>query len=161
MGQEITRALELFNSPVEVGLRCLLIINQKRRVNLEQLVMFDYLCLNTNDFDGPPSIHAPVPHRSVQILVRREMIKTGLRLLISKELVSIVNLKSGLYYSKTKLTSLFLNHLTSEYRMDYQNRLEWVLTNYGNWSEEKLGKFINSNNDKLGGALATESNYTN
>jgi hypothetical protein len=160
MGEE-RRPLELYNSPIEVGLRCLMIIKHKRSVSLEQLIIYDYLCLNTHDFNGPQSLHAAIPHRSVQVYVRREIIKKGLKLLISKELATVKGLKSGINYRPTKLTPLFLEHLTSEYKSEYEEKLKWVLKEFGQLSETKLRKVINSNMESWGGELETESNYIN
>lgn len=160
MGEE-KRAIELYNSPIEVGLRCLIIISHKRSVNLEQLIIFDYLCLNTHDFNGPKSLHAAIPHRNIQVYVRREIIKKGLKLLVTKQLATIKSLKSGINYRPTKLTPLFLEHLSSEYKSKYEEKLMWVLEEFGQWSETKLKKFIDCNMDSLGGELATESNYIN
>ena len=91
MGEE--RRLELFNSSIESALRCLIIIEKMKPVSLEMLVIYDYLCLNTEDFGGPNSLHAPVPNRNVQILVRRKIIKDDLKILIAKELINVKPLK--------------------------------------------------------------------
>jgi hypothetical protein len=135
----------IFNSPTESALRTLLIIDEVKSLNIDKLIIFDYLCLNTEDFNGPSSIHAPVPNRNVQILIRREVIKDGLKILVAKELVKVKAQKTGIFYAKSPLTTLFLSHMTSAYKTRLHERVKWVTENFGEWSETKLKKFVKEN----------------
>jgi hypothetical protein len=155
MGEE--RKVELFNSPIETALRSLVIIQKFKSVSLDSLVIYDYLCINSKDFDGPESLHVPVPNRNVQILVRRQLIQNGLQLLIAKDLINIKPLKGGLYYSSNKSTSLFTSHLSTEYKFRLEERVNWVFEKYGDWSETKLKKFVDVNIENWGNEISMES----
>lgn len=154
MGEE--RKLELFNSSIESALRCLIIIDKMKPVNLDMLTIFDYLCLNSKDFGGPDSLHAPVPNRNVQILVRRKVIEEGLKILIAKELVNVKPLKGGIYYTSNKSTKLFVGYLESDYKNQLYIRLEWVYENFGDWSEVRLKKFVDENIEHWGEEISLE-----
>jgi len=147
-----------FNSSIEVGLRSLLILKHAQSaLSLERLITYDYLCLNTADINGPSSLHAPVPHRSVQLFVRRGIIQDGLKLLIAKGLVGVDYVADGIHYAATELTDPFLKHLDTSYRHEFEKRAEWVVAKFSSMSEEELRSYININLDKWGGELTEES----
>lgn len=154
MGEE--RKIELFNSAIESALRSLIIIKKLKSVNLDKLIIYDYLCLNTKDFNGPNSLHAPIPNRNVQILIRRKMIQEGLKILIAKELINVKPLKTGMFYSSNKSTELFSEYLNSEYKKEFTLRVEWVVQNFIDWSDAKLMKFVNENIENWGNEISLE-----
>lgn len=152
--------IELFNSPLETALRTLLIVNKMKKVSLDGLIIYDYLCLNTNDFNGPSSIQPPIPNRNVQILIRREVIKEGLKILVSKELVDVKFMKGGIFYSHSKLTKLFLEHMNSEYKSKVQDRVDWVHEQFAEMSESKLKKFVFDRIENWENEITSQTNNT-
>ncbi|MEP5339442.1 MAG: ABC-three component system middle component 2 [Algibacter sp.] len=156
------RKIELFNSDVEVGMRALLIINNvKGSIDLDRLLVYDYLCLHTYDFGGPESLHPAIPNRNVELVIKSERISKGLRLLITKELINVRLLKKGIYYSKNKLTNSFLNYVKSSYRYDYEIRVKWVLDNFSSLSDNKLKLFVEENMGKWVNEFSTETEAFN
>lgn len=143
---EVKNDIRLFNSPIEAGMRLLLIINQvSGSVDIDRLAIYDYLALNTKDFDGPDSLHPSLPGRSMGYVVRRELLADGISILISKGLIKVKPLKKGLYFSKSELTKPFLEYMKSEYRFDFEDRAEWVVKNFGDLTDIRLKKVIDSN----------------
>ena len=69
-----------FNSPLETGIRSLavLVAAYPEPFDLERLVEMDYLVVHSGDADGPYSLHAPLPMRAGELLVRRGLIEKGL-----------------------------------------------------------------------------------
>lgn len=155
MGEEI-RTIELFNTPVESALRSLLIINEMKTLSLDQIILYDYLCLNSGDFNGPPSIHAPIPNRNVQILIRRQIIKEGLKVLISKELISVKPLKTGMFYTCNKLTQPFISAMVSNYKIKLSERVTWAAVQFKGWPESKLRKYLDINIENWKDEITTE-----
>lgn len=80
-----TNAIHPFNSAVECGLRSLVILEQAfpRDYDLQRLVFYDYLLVHSGDANGPESIHPATPHRSGEVLVKRQILEQGLLLMIS------------------------------------------------------------------------------
>ena len=78
-----------FNSALETGVRTLaiLIACYPTAHDLGRLVQYDYLTVHSGDANGPPSLHPPLPLRSGELLVRRGLIESGLRLMMSRSLV--------------------------------------------------------------------------
>jgi len=63
----------LFNTPIESGLRTLILlaVAAPEGCDLARLVIYDYLLVHSSDVDGgPESIHPPSLFRSGEFLVR-------------------------------------------------------------------------------------------
>ena len=86
---EPTQAVQTFNSPIETGMRALILLAESypQQLDLQRILEFDYIMVHTGDVDGPPSIHPALPLRSGELLVRRQLIERGLLLMISRGLV--------------------------------------------------------------------------
>ena len=63
---------EPFNSPFEAGVRSLAILVAAfpEAYDLQRLVEMDYLVVHSGDVNGPASLHAPLPMRAGELLVR-------------------------------------------------------------------------------------------
>lgn len=134
-----------FNSPLEIGLRALFLLDafSGTFISTQQLVYFDYLMVHSGDVDGGPnSLHAPVPNRTGEWLVRREVLETGLGILIQHELATLICGKDGIYFQASDLTHPFIRHFTGEYAENLKSRALWVKTRFGTFSELELSKFM-------------------
>jgi hypothetical protein len=154
--------IKVFNSPLEIALRLLLIIskNGEKGISLDRLVIYDYLIINSGDIDGAPnSIHPALPNRSSQLLVKRELIKKSLQILLSKELLTLKYLKEGILYSPTKLSIPFINYFESDYFVEINNRVEWILNHFDNTTNKQLDKYIKTNLNKWGSEFVNESYF--
>lgn len=109
MSNEYIKTQHLYNTPVEIAARLLIIINELRSENADQekLMYLDYLSLHTGDVGGEISVHAPIPNRGVQVYSKSELIKSSLTLLLSKELIDFISSEDGFVYSKNELTEAF------------------------------------------------------
>lgn len=151
----------LFNTPLETGLRSLVILEKlaPNTSDLQRLVYFDYLVVHSADIDGgPASLHAPVPHRSGEIIVRRNLVERGLNLMISRELAKRHFLNSGIAYGITELTSPFLSHFQSQYFENLRTRASWLSNKFQNTSDDQLKSFVDGNLDKWGAEFSKQKN---
>ena len=85
----MAEAVQTFNSPIETGVRALILLAESYpdQLDLQRILEFDYIMVHTGDVDGPPSIHPALPLRSGELMVRRQFIERGLMLMISRGLV--------------------------------------------------------------------------
>src|SRR4051812_3457103 len=123
------RNTTVFNSPLEIGLRVLYILNElyPKGCDLQRLVYYDYILVHSKDVpDGPESIHPNTPHRSSEILVKRELVKKALTLMNSKQLIKSIFDLSGILYSATELTLPFLKYNNSEYAIALSKVSSWL-----------------------------------
>lgn len=119
----------VFNSPLEAGVRSLALLTASfpDSIDLHKLVELDYLVVHSGDVGGPPSLHAPLPLRAGELLVRQDLVKAGLHLMISKGLVDSVVGEDGFSYIATESSSPFIKMLTSEYSLNLIERANWAI----------------------------------
>jgi hypothetical protein len=149
-----------FNGPLEIGLRTIVILNEvyPEAYSLERLVIFDYLVVHSDDIDGgPEGLHPQTPHRSGELLVRRNAIQKGLYLYMSRNLVERRYHSSGIVYTATEHTGAFLDTLEAEYTYALRDRAVWLVNRLGAMANTKLDEFISSHIDKWGAEFEMES----
>lgn len=80
MSEDYRSNVTVFNSALETGVRSLVILvaNFPAALDLQRLVDFDYLVVHSGDLDGPESLHPPLPLREGELLVRRNIIESGI-----------------------------------------------------------------------------------
>lgn len=155
-----SKDLSLYNRPIEFGLRTLFILDliYPEKLDLQRLIYYDYLIIHSEDVPGgPPSIHPPYPHRSAEILIKREPLRKGLELMRSRNIVDISFEKEGIYYSANALTKPFLKLLKSEYSKSLSLVSSWVIKSFGSMNSKELESYINENLDKWGGEFTNEA----
>lgn len=150
---------KIFNTPLEIGLRVLAILNShsSNSMDVERLMYFDYLSLNTGDIGGEESLHAPVPNRGVQVFARKDLIQRGIAILLSKELIDVQATKFGFNYTVNKNGEKFLSYFDSEYYQLLVTRIAWVVKNFAGFSNEELRGFIREKLQEWGGDFLTDS----
>jgi len=133
-------AVQTFNSPIETGMRALILLAAAfpAQLDLQRLLEYDYMMVHTGDVDGPPSIHPALPLRSGELLVRRQLIERGLMLMISRGLVSRHATEKGFMYHAEDDAGPFLDALSAEYLNDLKNRAEWVVDRFRGISDQEI-----------------------
>ncbi len=121
-----------FNSPLETGIRSLaiLVAAHPDTFDLERLVEMDYLVVHSGDAGGPESLHAPLPMRAGELLVRRGLIEKGLLLMMSRNLVQRIPADDGFNYLAGEAASPFLASLTAGYSKMLKERAQWAVNRF-------------------------------
>lgn len=129
-----------FNSPLETGIRSLTILAaaHPETLDLQRLVEMDYLVVHSGDADGPESLHAPLPLRAGELLVRRGLIEKGLLLMMSRRLVQRIPTSDGFTYVAGEAAAPFLAALTSAYMRKLRERAAWVTKRFEDVSTEEI-----------------------
>ncbi len=142
--------LSTFNSPLETGVRSLVLLTTAypASYDLQHLVSFDYLIVHSGDVDGPDSLHPPIPFRSGELLVRRNLVEKGLLLMISRGLISRNFGSSGIEYQAEDIAGPFIDALNTPYLVKLKKRANWVCDRFRNVSPEELENFIKKIFDK-------------
>jgi hypothetical protein len=137
---ESRQAVLTFNSPIETGVRALILLAESypNDLDLQRILEFDYIMVHTGDVDGPPSIHPALPLRSGELLVRRQLIERGLMLMISRSLVSRHATEKGFTYLAEDNAGPFLDSLTAEYLTELKDRAAWVIERFRNMSDHNI-----------------------
>jgi hypothetical protein len=130
-----------FNSPLETGVRSLSILVAAFPLlfDLQRLVELDYLVVHSGDANGPDSLHAPLPLRAGELLVRRELIANGLLLMMSRNLVVRTPSPVGIEYGASDAAAPFLMMLESDYSLRLRERAQWAVQEFGSLSSDEIG----------------------
>lgn len=152
------RSTRPFNSPLEVGLRALFLLDAcaPTKVDLQRLVTFDYLAVHSADAGGPPSLHPDLPFRGGEWLVRRQMVQAGLDLMFAKEIVEKSLAAQGIVYAATDLTTAFLSHLSSNYSENLRTKARWVSANFAGIPDDTLAAFMGQRVGQWGAEFTRE-----
>ena len=146
---------KLFNSPLECGLRSLILLTHAHPLScdLQRLVFLDYLLIHSGDADGPDSIHPPTPSRSGEFIVRRELTEKGLMLMLSRKLIEREPRAAGFYYKANNNSVVFLDTLETPYIQSLREVADWVIEEFGSMTDKKLETFFRQNMDRWGSEL--------
>ncbi|NFL85838.1 hypothetical protein FDB24_02100 [Clostridium botulinum] len=139
--------IKIFNSPEEVGVRILFILDvYQRKMSSQRIMYYDYFSLHLNDIDNTyESLHPDNPNHSSEIAVRRDLIKKALNLMIEKGLISIKYLKTGIYYQKNQLTTSFVDLFENGYAIQLKKNIKVVDEKFLNYSDKQIYEYINKN----------------
>ncbi len=137
---ETTATVQTFNSPIETGVRALILLAESypAQLDLQRILEFDYMMVHTEDVNGPPSIHPAVPLRTGELLVRRHLIERGLMLMISRGLISRHATPGGFTYQAEDDAGPFLDSLTAEYIDALKDRAAWVVDRFSGLSDQDI-----------------------
>lgn len=135
-----------FNSPLEVGLRslALLVAGYPRVFDLNQLLLFDFIVIHTEQFGGIPNLHPENRYHNTELLVRRPIILEGLRLFTAKGLIEPKVMDTGFSYTAGDSSQFFLTALSSNYINALNERCDWVIEKYGEYTYSQLRIEINN-----------------
>jgi hypothetical protein len=137
------RLPQLFNGPIEVGLRALTLLVETfpRGLDLQRLVTLDHMLVHSGDVPGgPQSLHPPSPLRAGEVAVRRTLVESGLRLYMARDLISRSLVQEGIIYSAVDGAAGFIDVLRSPYVDSLRERARWVCDSTGSLPDEKLGE---------------------
>lgn len=134
-----------FNSALETGIRTLaiLVASYPKAHDLGRLVQYDYLTVHSADAGGPASLHPPLPLRSGELLVRRGLVQAGLRLMISRSLVSREPHTQGILYRAEEAAGSFLDNMRSPYIVELRDRAAWVASAFDELKPPALDVMVN------------------
>jgi hypothetical protein len=135
----------LFNGPVEVGLRSLVLLVAvfPEGLDLQRLVTLDYLLIHSGDVrGGPQSLHPPSPLRAGEVAVRRGLIEDGLRLYRARGLVVKQLSPDGIRYTADDSAASFLDALSAPYVAALRDRADWVTRTVGQLDSAALGDVL-------------------
>jgi hypothetical protein len=134
----------LFNSPLETGLRALVVLDAfyPRPCTVSELTWFDHLVVHTADVEGPDSLHPDLPSRGGELLVRRRLIEEGVHLLLNAGLVALIDGADGVRYVAGDEAPSFIDLMEASYSASLKSRAEWLADRFSDLPEEELRTIV-------------------
>lgn len=128
------------NSPLEVGIRVLMILAEAfpADLDLNRLVLLDHGLLHSADLGGPDSLHPPLPIRAGELGVKRRTIEDGLEAMTRAGLVQMYVSDDGFRFQASESAEGFVNLLSSNYAVALHDRASWVVGHFDDLSEATL-----------------------
>lgn len=150
MDEQKKASVNIFNSALETGVRSLIVLvaNFPTALDLQRLVDFDYLVVHSGDVDGPASLHPPIPMREGELLIRRNVIESGLSLMMSRGLICRIASSEGIAYQASDYAKPFIDSLETPYVRALLDRANWVADAFSNTDTTDVHKVISSFFDK-------------
>lgn len=136
--------VEVFNSPLECGLRAVILLVEAFPLTLDvqRLVQCDYLLVHSGDVDGPPSLHPATPHRSGELLVKRPLVEAGLQLMMKKSIIECSYSSAGIRYTAGNWALSFLAAIDQPYSRELRDRARWLHARFGRMTDDGLRGFM-------------------
>ncbi len=166
MGEEMNgyeeRDSSLFNTPLEISLRCMFLLSKfhSEKLSIDKLIYLDYFIVHSSDvIKKSKSLHPKYPFRSTEIVVKREVLNKALILLISKELIKVGFSDIGIDYQISDIGMKVLQYFESPYAKLIKEMSELVYNNFKDYTEQQLLDVINSNIEKWGSEFTNESKF--
>lgn len=137
-------AIELFNSPLETGVRSVVLLNTAypRAFDLKELTWLDHLVVHTADISGPKSLHPNVRHRDGELLVRRSLVEQGVTLMRRFHMVEAKYGPTGIVYAALDQAGPFVKLIRTEYGRALKSRAAWLIAYLAEHGEEHLHDVI-------------------
>ena len=119
---------QLFNTPLEAGVRALLILDAfaPQAFDLATMSLLDYYIVHTGDAGGPPSLHPEINARPGEYFVRRHVIEEGLLLMARASLVEQVFTGGGIVFRAHETATAMIDLFGSTYNRRLAEAAQWL-----------------------------------
>jgi hypothetical protein len=136
--------IELFNSPLETGVRTVVLLNTAypRAFDIKELTWLDHLVVHTGDIPGPESLHPEVPHRDGELLVRRSLVEQGITLMRRLHMIEAKYSSAGIVYAALDQAGPFVKLIRTDYGRALKARARWLINYLSERGEERLHEVI-------------------
>ncbi|UPK26551.1 ABC-three component system middle component 2 [Bradyrhizobium sp. 195] len=118
----------LFNSPLEAGIRAVVVLEHLRpeTLDLAEMVLFDHVVVHTADLGGPPSLHPEIPGRKGELLVRRRLVESSLQLMQRCHLVDQEGAEEGIIYRVSEEAAAYVELLETDCSVQMKACARWL-----------------------------------
>jgi hypothetical protein len=135
---------DLFNSRLEAGIRAVVLLESLRpdTADLSEMVLFDHVVVHTSDIGGPTSLHAEVPERKGELLVRRSLVAAGLKLMQLCHLVEEHDTNDGLTWRASDSAASYVELLESDYSVRLKDCAAWLAVEVRSRTKNGFKSFV-------------------
>jgi hypothetical protein len=134
----------LYNSKLEAGIRAVVVLEELRpaAIDLADMVLFDYVVVHTSDLGGPSSLHAELPGRKGELLVRRRLIESSLDLMRRCHLVEQESCDTGFIYRAADDAAAYVELLETSYSIRLRSCAKWIADEVRGRGKEHFKAFV-------------------
>lgn len=136
---------EVYNTPFEVSLRILIILNTVRdKLTIDRIAALDFITTYGKDFGvSEYNLHGDNNFKFSEFASKRKIVSQAIKEIVLKGYVESYCNKSGFYYGISKSGVSFCESLSDDYADNLTNIVKTANNLFSNYSDRKLIKFIN------------------
>lgn len=135
---------KLFNSPLEAGIRAVVVLEKLRpeAVDLAEMVLLDHVVVHTADLGGPPSLHPDLSDRKGELLVRRRLVEKSLDLMRRCHLVDLEITDEGVVYRASDEAAGYIELLETRYSERLKVCADWIAFQFKSTGKIQFKSFV-------------------
>ncbi|WP_369281084.1 ABC-three component system middle component 2 [Yaniella sp.] len=128
------------NSPLEVGLRAVIVLTEAfpNALDMDRLLLMDYVLLHSGDFGGPDSLQPPLSTRGGELGAKREILNHGLQMMMRAGMVDVLASSDGITYRASEAASPFLQLVRSNMLGQLSRVARWVVHELSGLSDDSI-----------------------
>lgn len=136
---------DVFNTPFEVSLRVLIILNiVQMRLSVDRITALDFIAIYGKDFGvSEYNLHGDNDYRFSEYALKRTIISQAIKNLVLSGYIKPHCNKSGFKYSISRDGVSFCEALSDEYAENYSDIVKKTNTKFLDYSDRKLIHCIN------------------
>lgn len=137
----MTDSPALFNTPLEAGLRTVIVLDAfaPQALDIGELSLLDYYVVHASDAGAKESVHPDLEARAGEYFVRRKLIQDGLSLMVGSFLIDEIHCDHGILYRSREMTSALVDLMSSHYNNRLKESCGWLASKS---KEEGLESFF-------------------
>ncbi len=134
----------LFNGPVEVGIRAVILLNAvfPQALDLNRITMLDHWTLHSGMLSDLPSVHPDRTNSLGELGLKRGIIEQGLQLMRSAGMVSVIASAAGISYRATEEAAGFLGLMEAPLVTALGTRAEWAVNHFAELSDTQAHQWM-------------------
>lgn len=131
----------LFNTPLEAGLRALVILDAfaPEAFDLTTLSLLDYYLVHTGDAGGPDSVHPDLEAREGEYFVRRRLVEDGAAMMVRSFLIHRIPHEKGISFQACDTAGAMVDLMNTDYNRRLKRAAQWLADQA---AEKGLDKFL-------------------
>lgn len=144
--------MQLFNSPIEVGIRSVTLLNAAfpNALDLNRLAVLDHHVLHSGNVSNLPSVHVDRSNSIGELGQKRGLVEHGLRLMRGAGLVTIELRPTGIFYCASEEAGSFLKLMDAPLVGQLQVRAEWAVERFSALSDSQIHHLMQTPFGSLG-----------
>ncbi len=134
----------LFNGPVEVGIRTVILLNAvfPQSLDLNRITILDHWTLHSGMFSDLPSVHPDRTNSLGELGLKRGTIEQGLQLMRSAGMVSFIASEEGISYRATEEAAGFLGLMEAPLVAALGTRAEWAANHFAELTDTQAHQWM-------------------
>ncbi len=134
----------LFNGPVEVGIRTVILLDAvfPEALDLHRITILDHWALHSGMLSDLPSVHPDRANSLGELGLKKGLIEQGIQLMRSAGMVSVIVSSAGISYRATEEAAGFLSLMEAPLVSALEKRAKWAVKRFAELSDAQVHQWM-------------------